>query len=32
MRDVPVLPATAEAVDEYLTHCPFDTGPTGPLL
>ena len=32
MRDVPVLPATAEAVDEYLAHCPFDTAPTGPLF
>ncbi len=32
MRDVPVLPAIAEAVDDYLGHCPFDLGTNGPLF
>lgn len=32
MRDIPVLPATAEAVADYLDCCPFDDGPQGPLF
>ncbi len=32
IREVPVLPAIAEAVDAYLDECPFDRGPTGPLF
>ena len=31
-RDVPVLPAIAEAVDSYLNSCPFDGGPSAPLF
>lgn len=32
MRDVPLLPAVGEAVDEYLGQCPFDGGPESPLF
>ncbi len=32
VRDVPVLPAIAEAVNTYLDNCPFDGGPSGPLF
>lgn len=32
MRDVPVLPAAAEAVADYLAECPFDVGRSGPLF
>jgi len=32
MRDVPVLPAIAEAVTEYMAICPFDVGRDGPLF
>lgn len=32
MRDVPVLPAAAEAVADYLGECPFDVGNEGPLF
>ena len=31
-RDVPVLPAIAEAVNSYLNSCPFDGGPSAPLF
>ena len=31
-RDVPVLAAAAEAVDDYLAVCPFDDGPSAPLF
>ena len=31
-RDVPVLPAVAEAVAGYLAACPFDGGPDAPLF
>ncbi len=32
MRDVPVLPAAREAVDDYLAVCPFDGGPKAALF
>jgi integrase/recombinase XerC len=32
MRDVPVLKAASEAVDDYLRHCPFDDGAQAPLF
>ena len=32
MRDVPVLKAASEAVDEYLGDCPFDGGAQAPLF
>jgi len=32
IRDVPVLKAAAEAVDDYLAYCPFDSGPKAPLF
>ena len=32
IRDVPVLKAAAEAVDDYLAYCPFDGGPKAPLF
>jgi len=31
-RDVPILPAAAEAVADYLAVCPFDAGPDSPLF
>ena len=31
-RLVPVLPAVAEAVGDYLAHCPHRPGPAGPLF
>ena len=31
-REVPVLTAAAEAVDDYLAACPFDDGPSAPLF
>ena len=31
-REVPVLAAAAEAVDDYLAACPFDGGPSAPLF
>ena len=31
-REVPVLSAAAEAVDDYLAACPFDDGPSSPLF
>jgi len=31
-REVPVLAAAAEAVDDYLAACPFDDGPSAPLF
>ncbi|MCH1426075.1 MAG: tyrosine-type recombinase/integrase, partial [Alphaproteobacteria bacterium] len=31
-REVPVLRAAAEAVDDYLAVCPFDAGTAGPLF
>ncbi|HYH20811.1 MAG TPA: tyrosine recombinase XerC [Azospirillum sp.] len=31
-RDIPVLPAVAQAVRAYLDACPYDTGPDGPLF
>ncbi len=31
-REVPVLVAAAEAVDDYLAVCPFDDGPSAPLF
>ena len=31
-REVPILTAAAEAVDDYLTACPFDDGPSAPLF
>ena len=31
-REVPVLTAAAEAVDDYLAVCPFDDGPSAPLF
>jgi integrase/recombinase XerC len=32
MREVPVLPAIAEAIDDYLAQCPFDNGPESPVF
>ena len=32
IREVPVLPAVAEAVGAYLDSCPLDPGPEGPLF
>ncbi|MEK9910298.1 MAG: tyrosine recombinase XerC [Candidatus Puniceispirillum sp.] len=32
MRDVPVLSAIREAVDDYLAHCPLDGGASAPLF
>ena len=32
MRDVPVLKAASEAVDDYLGDCPFDDGAQAPLF
>ena len=32
MRDVPVLPAIRQALDEYVAHCPFDRGGGSPLF
>ena len=32
MRDVPVLKAASEAVDDYLGTCPFDGGPDAALF
>ena len=32
VREVPVLPAVAAAVDSYLDSCPLDPGPDGPLF
>lgn len=32
VREVPVLPAVAAAVDSYLGGCPLDPGPDGPLF
>ena len=32
IREVPVLPAVAEAVTAYLAACPFDGGPDAPLF
>ena len=32
VREVPVLPAVAAAVDSYLGSCPLDPGPDGPLF
>ena len=32
MRDVPVLKATSEAVDDYIEACPFDGGPDAALF
>ena len=32
MRDVPVLKAASEAVDDYLNDCPFDGGAQAPLF
>ena len=32
IREVPVLPAVAEAVSAYLDVCPFDQGPDSPLF
>ena len=32
MRDVPVLKAASEAVDDYLVTCPFDGGPDAALF
>ena len=32
MRDVPVLKATSEAVDDYIEECPFDKGPDAALF
>ncbi len=32
MRDVPVLKATSEAVDDYIDECPFDGGPDEALF
>ena len=32
MRDVPVLRATSEAVDDYIAECPFDCGPDAALF
>ncbi len=32
MRDVPVLKAASDAVDDYLTECPFDDGPNAALF
>ena len=32
IREVPVLPAIAEAVAAYVGACPFDGGPDGPLF
>ena len=31
-REVPVLTAAAEAIDDYLAACPFDGGPSAPLF
>jgi integrase/recombinase XerC len=31
-REVPVLSAAADAVDDYLAACPFDDGPSSPLF
>ena len=31
-REVPVLAAATEAVDDYLATCPFDGGPSAPLF
>jgi len=31
-RLVPILPAVAEAVADYVAHCPHRPGPTGPLF
>ena len=31
-REVPMLPAITEAVNDYLDSCPFDPGPSGPLF
>lgn len=31
-RRLPVLPAVRRAVDDYLTACPFEPGPDGPLF
>ncbi len=31
-RLVPVLPMVAEALSDYIDHCPFDEGPDGPMF